>query len=132
MTPEELSNLINSAVKSLISAQKIEKVEIPEIKIERPKSKDHGDFASNIALALSKPVGKNPREVAQLLIEELSKEKSIKKIEIAGPGFLNFTLDTASLGELARTIVEKADRSEERRVGKECSSPCRSRWSPYH
>ena len=109
MTPEELSNLINSAVKSLISAQKIEKVEIPEIKIERPKSKDHGDFASNIALALSKPVGKNPREVAQLLIEELSKEKSIKKIEIAGPGFLNFTLDTASLGELARTIVEKAD-----------------------
>ena len=109
MTPEELSNLINSAVKSLISAQKIEKVEIPEIKIERPKSKDHGDFASSIALALSKPVGKNPREVAQLLIEELSKEKSIKKIEIAGPGFLNFTLDTASLGELARTIVEKAD-----------------------
>lgn len=109
MTPEELSNLINSAVKSLISAQKIEKVEIPEIKIERPKSKDHGDFASNIALALSKPVSKNPREVAQLLIEELCKEKSIKKIEIAGPGFLNFTLDTASLGELARTIVEKAD-----------------------
>ncbi len=109
MTPEELSKLINSAVKSLLSAQKIEKVEIPEIKIERPKSKDHGDFASNIALALSKPVGKNPREVAQLLIEELSKEKSIKKIEIAGPGFLNFTLDTASLGELARTIVEKAD-----------------------
>ena len=108
MTPEELSNLIKSAVESLISAQKIEKVEIPEIKIERPKSKDHGDFASNIALALSKPVGKNPREVATLLIEELSKEKSIKKIEIAGPGFLNFTLDTASLGELARIIVEKS------------------------
>lgn len=108
MTPEELSNLIKSAVESLISAQKIEKIDLPEIKIERPKSKDHGDFASNIALALSKPVGKNPREVATLLIEELSKEKSIKKIEIAGPGFLNFTLDTASLGELARIIVEKS------------------------
>ena len=53
MTPEELSNLINNAVESLITAQKIEKIEIPEIKIERPKSKDHGDFASNIALALS-------------------------------------------------------------------------------
>lgn len=108
MTPEELSNLIKSAVESIISAQKIEKVEIPEIKIERPKSKDHGDFASNIALALSKPVGKNPREIATLLIEELSKDKSIKKIEIAGPGFLNFTLDKASLGELARIIVEKS------------------------
>lgn len=110
MTPEELSNLINNAVESLITAQKIEKIEIPEIKIERPKSKDHGDFASNIALALSKPVGKNPREVALLLIEELSKEKSIKKIDIAGPGFLNFTLDSASLGELARVIVEKASK----------------------
>ena len=110
MTPEELSHLINNAVESLITAQKIEKIEIPEIKIERPKSKDHGDFASNIALALSKPVGKNPREVALLLIEELSKEKSIKKIDIAGPGFLNFTLDSASLGELARVIVEKASK----------------------
>ncbi len=108
MTPEELSNLIKSAVESLISAQKIDKIEIPEIKIERPKSKDHGDFASNIALALSKPVGKNPREVAQILIDELKNEKSIKKIEIAGPGFLNFTLDSASLGELARVIIEKA------------------------
>ena len=58
MTPEELSNLIKNAVKSLISAQKLDPIEIPEIKIERPKSKDHGDFASNIALALSKPVGK--------------------------------------------------------------------------
>ncbi|MFZ9802792.1 MAG: arginine--tRNA ligase [Candidatus Nanopelagicales bacterium] len=109
MTPEELSNLIKNAVKSLISAQKLDPIEIPEIKIERPKSKDHGDFASNIALALSKPVGKNPRDVAQLLIEELKNEKSIKKIEIAGPGFLNFTLDTASLGELARVIIEKAN-----------------------
>jgi arginyl-tRNA synthetase len=108
MTPEELSNLIKNAIESLISAQKIEKIDLPEIKIERPKSKDHGDFASNIALALSKPVGKNPREVATLLIEELSKEKSIQKIEIAGPGFLNFTLDSASLGELARVIIEKA------------------------
>ncbi len=107
MTPEELSNLISKATKSLIAAKKIELVELPEIKIERPKSKDHGDFASNIALALAKPTGKNPREVAQLLIDELKVEKSIKKIEIAGPGFLNFTLDTASLGELARVIVEQ-------------------------
>ncbi len=107
MTPEELSNLISKATKSLIAAQKIEIVELPEIKIERPKSKDHGDFASNIALALAKPTGKNPREVAQLLVDELKAEKSIKKIEIAGPGFLNFTLDTASLGELARVIVEQ-------------------------
>ena len=78
MTPEELSELIKNAIETLISAQKIEKIDFPEIKIERPKSKDHGDFASNIALALSKPVGKNPREVAALLIEELNKEKSIK------------------------------------------------------
>ena len=108
MTPEELSNLINKAIESLVAAQKLDLAELPEIKIERPKSKEHGDFASNIALALAKPTGKNPREVAQLLIDTLKVEKSIKKIDIAGPGFLNFTLDTASLGELAKLIVEQS------------------------
>lgn len=59
---------------------------------------------------MAKPAGKNPRDVAQLLVDDLSKNPGIKKIEIAGPGFLNFTLDSASLGELARTIIEQSDK----------------------
>ena len=110
MTPEELSKTIKESLESLIASQKLEVSVIPEIKIERPKSKDHGDFSSNIALMVAKPAGKNPRDVAQLLVDDLSKNPGIKKIEIAGPGFLNFTLDSASLGELARTIIEQSDK----------------------
>lgn len=110
MTPEELSKIIKESLESLVASQKLEVSVIPEIKIERPKSKDHGDFSSNIALMVAKPAGKNPRDVAQLLVDDLSKNPGIKKIEIAGPGFLNFTLDSASLGELARTIIEQSDK----------------------
>ena len=110
MTPEELSKIIKNCLESLISAQKLQVDQIPEIKIERPKSKDHGDFASNIALAVSKAAGESPRDVAQILSEELLKEKKFKKIDIAGPGFLNFTLDTASLAEIAQTIVNRKEK----------------------
>lgn len=110
MTPEELSKTIKESLESLVASQKLDLPEIPEIKIERPKSKDHGDFASNIALMVSKSAGKNPREVAQLLVDELSKNPGIKKVDIAGPGFLNFKLDSASLGELAKSILEQADK----------------------
>jgi len=110
MTPEELSKTIKKSLESLISAKKITVNDIPEIKIERPKSKDHGDYASNIALMVAKPAGVNPREVAQLLVDELSKNSAFKKVEIAGPGFLNFTLESASLGEVVRTIIKEANK----------------------
>ena len=110
MTPEELSKTIKKSLESLISAKKIAVSDIPEIKIERPKNKDHGDYASNIALMVAKPAGVNPREVAQLLVDELSKNPAFKKVEIAGPGFLNFTLESASLGEVVRTIIKEANK----------------------
>ena len=110
MTPEELSKTIKKSLESLISAKKIAVNDVPEIKIERPKSKDHGDYASNIALMVAKPAGVNPREVAQLLVDELSKNSAFKKVEIAGPGFLNFTLESASLGEVVRTIIKEANK----------------------
>lgn len=110
MTPEELSKTIKKSLESLISAKKIAVKDIPEIKIERPKNKDHGDYASNIALMVAKPAGVNPREVAQLLVDELSKNPALKKVEIAGPGFLNFTLESASLGEVVRTIIKEANK----------------------
>ncbi len=110
MTPEELSKTIKKSLESLISAKKIAVSDIPEIKIERPKNKDHGDYASNIALMVAKPAGVNPREVAQLLVDELSKNQAFKKVEIAGPGFLNFTLESASLGEVVRTIIKEANK----------------------
>ena len=75
-----------------------------EIPLERPKKRDHGDYASSIALQLSKSAGRSPREIALALQRVLEIEPNLSKVEIAGPGFINFTLNRASQAELVRTI----------------------------
>ncbi|SCF10452.1 arginyl-tRNA synthetase [Micromonospora mirobrigensis] len=73
--------------------------------MERPRNPDHGDYASTLALQLSKKVGVPPRELAAGLAEQLGRAPGIKSVEIAGPGFLNIRLDAAAAGQLARVIV---------------------------
>ena len=81
-----------------------------EVPLERPKNREHGDYASSIALQLAKLAGKNPREIATMLQGELSALPNISKVEIAGPGFINFTLNRASQAELVN-IINKAGKS---------------------
>ncbi len=76
------------------------------IKLERPKDRTHGDYASSIALQLAKPAGKNPREVAQIIAEQLHGVEGISKVDIAGPGFINITLNRASQAALVETILK--------------------------
>ena len=75
-----------------------------EIPLERPKNRDHGDYASSIALQLAKSAGKSPREIATALQSALAAEPNISKVDIAGPGFINFTLNRASQAELINVI----------------------------
>lgn len=75
------------------------------IVLERPKNRDHGDYATSIALQLAKAAGKNPREVATLLQEEIAALPGVSKVDIAGPGFINITLDRADQAELVRSIL---------------------------
>ena len=70
------------------------------IQLDRPKSIEHGDFSSNLAMMLAKPLKKNPRELANLIIEKLPASPFIEKVEIAGAGFINFYLS-----EKARTLI---------------------------
>lgn len=109
MTPEELSLAIENSLNEALAEGQLEFVEgadRPQVKVERPKNRDHGDWATNIALQLSKKVGKNPREVATILSERIQQIDGVMKVDIAGPGFLNIVLDAAAAGELAKTIVE--------------------------
>ncbi len=76
-----------------------------EIPIERPKNREHGDYATSIALQLAKQLGKSPRDVAAILQQHLIAEANLSKVEIAGPGFINFTLNRASQAELVKTII---------------------------
>ncbi len=79
---------------------------VPEnIPLERPKNRDHGDYASSIALQLAKPAGKNPRDVAQMLKADLESLAEVSAVNIAGPGFINITLNRASQADLVRTIL---------------------------
>ena len=94
-----LNDLLKAALKSVAPDQ----LEIT-ILLERPKQANHGDFATNLALQLAKPLKRNPRELATLLLAELPPSKLIDKAEVAGAGFINFTLaadaKTAVVGEV--------------------------------
>jgi arginyl-tRNA synthetase len=76
-----------------------------EVSVERPKVKEHGDYATNVALQLAKPAGRNPREVAALVKAHLEHAPGIDSVEIAGPGFLNIRLSGDALGQVAKEVV---------------------------
>ena len=101
MTPEELASHIHD----LLLAE-IAQGHLSLDPNERPRNRDHGDWASNIAMQLAKKAGMNPRDFAQILVSGLNELDGIDSAEIAGPGFINIRLAAASAGELARSIVE--------------------------
>ena len=109
MTPAELSATVLAAIRSTVDAGELalpaDVLASLEVTVERPKNRDHGDYATNVALQLAKRAGKPPRAVAELIAPKLVAISGIKSAEIAGPGFINVTFDTAVQGELARTIV---------------------------
>ncbi|MFJ4027634.1 arginine--tRNA ligase [Paenarthrobacter sp. NPDC089989] len=109
MTPEELSTAISTCLKDAVAAGEIALAEsaLPnDVRVERPKNRDHGDWATNIALQLAKQAGTNPREFAGILSNRLQEIPGVTGVEIAGPGFLNITVDAAAAGALAKVIVE--------------------------
>jgi arginyl-tRNA synthetase len=77
-----------------------------EVHVERPRQREHGDWATNVAMQLAKKAGTNPRAFAEELARRLAEHPGVAKVDVAGPGFLNITLDAAAAGELARAIVE--------------------------
>ena len=107
MTPEQLAAAIRAALAELVAAGELS-VEVPEtLRVERPRQQGHGDWSTNIAMQLAKPAGMPPRDLAAKLAAALSPVPGIAAVDVAGPGFLNITVDAASAGELARTIVEE-------------------------
>ena len=81
----------------------------PAIQVENTKDKTHGDFASNIAMMLAKPAGMKPRDLAEKLIAALPDDAGISKVEIAGPGFLNFYQNTQALAARLDDLLADAN-----------------------
>jgi arginyl-tRNA synthetase len=106
VNPSELAAAVLTAVTACLDAGEFTGTRPSEVVIERSKNRDHGDYATNVALRLAKGAGRPPRELAEAIAVRLRTVDGIAKVDVAGPGFLNITLSAATLGQLARTIVE--------------------------
>lgn len=104
---EELTALIHQSLDALVASGTLPDTLSPQVKIDRTKDKSHGDLATNVALTLAKPAGKNPRELAQLICDSLPSSQLIAKTEIAGPGFINFYLSAQSNHAVINTILNE-------------------------
>ncbi len=82
---------------------------LPTFVVERTKNREHGDFATNVALLLAKAAGRKPRDLAQALVDALPSRTEIAKVEIAGPGFINFFLSPAAYQREVRAAIEGGD-----------------------
>ena len=98
---------ISAAILQILNqAQSQLNCEIPgELTLDRPKNREHGDYATSIALALAKPSGQPPRKIAEIIVAGLSRRADIAAVEIAGAGFVNITLATASQGGVISNIL---------------------------
>jgi len=109
VTPAELSASLHAALTAAVAdgTFALAADDLPDtVHVERPRQREHGDWATNVALQLAKKAGMNPRAFAEELTRRLAEVPGIAKVDIAGPGFLNITLDAAAAGELARSIVD--------------------------
>tara|TARA_R100000049_G_scaffold3836_1_gene8289 strand:- start:31696 stop:33459 length:1764 start_codon:yes stop_codon:yes gene_type:complete len=106
---DQLKELIESALASLIAQQSLPAdVSSADVQLERTKDRSHGDFASNIAMVLAKPAKMNPRQIATLIVDALPQHEMIEKVEIAGPGFINFSLSASSRQQVVADVLKKA------------------------
>ncbi|MBT1180290.1 arginine--tRNA ligase [Bifidobacterium vespertilionis] len=113
MSPEALSELISKIAHELVAEGKAGQLTedlippVEKLAVMRPKDRAHGDWASNIAMQLAKKAGLKPRDLAEPFAAALAADPGIKSVEVAGPGFINITLDSASAAAIVDTVLEQ-------------------------
>ena len=107
MNPAQLSTAVVNALTSLVERGQLDLPDgVPSsVTVERPREKGHGDYATNAALQLAKRAGTNPRALGELLATELRQADGVAAVEVAGPGFLNVTVEAGAQGRVAADIV---------------------------
>ena len=114
---DQLRHIIETALTQLISQKSLPELVLPEIQIDRTKDKSHGDFACNIAMVLARSAKINPRQIATLLVEALPDTDFITQVDIAGPGFINFTLSADAAQEIVKTILQAGEQFGQSQLG---------------
>ncbi|MEW4285891.1 arginine--tRNA ligase [Priestia koreensis] len=117
---EQVKDRLKEEVKqAVLKAELAQEEQIPEVVLETPKDKAHGDYSTNMAMQLARVAKKAPRMIAEAIIENFDKSKaSIEKIEIAGPGFINFYMDNSYLTDVIPTVLNAGAAYGESDAGK--------------
>ena len=102
---EHIRSLLEHALAALRDDGDLTLDPLPDIAVERSRGDGHGDFASPLALALARVARRKPREIAERIVARLPQSASITSVEIAGPGFINFSVATAAFTETVRRII---------------------------
>lgn len=110
MEPRALAAVIAAATMELGRARGVDLAVLEhDVALERPKNKDHGDWATSIAMKVAKQLGSNPRDIAVELSGALGSVSGIRSVDVAGPGFINITLDAGAAGEILATIIDQGE-----------------------
>ena len=106
---DTLVSLLERALETLKADGVIPADAAPAIRLDAARDKSHGDYASNIAMMLAKPAGMPPRALAEKLVAALPSDEAVSKVEIAGPGFINFFANSAAAANVVRTILDSGE-----------------------
>ncbi|MBJ8348193.1 arginine--tRNA ligase [Antrihabitans sp. YC2-6] len=111
MTPADLAELLRGTAAKVLAERGLDPSVLPvELKVERPRNPEHGDYASNIAMQVGKKAGVTPRDFAGWLATALAETEGIASADIAGPGFLNIRLDASAQGAILSKVLEERER----------------------
>ena len=114
---DQLQDLLKKCIQDLINEGLINEMP-PKVRLDHTKDKNHGDYATNIALMLAKQAKTSPLELAKIIVNQLEDASFIKKTEIAGPGFINFFLSDASSTSIVSEIIELGEMYGKSEIGK--------------
>lgn len=113
-----VEKLLEQALLVLKESQIIPNDLVVDIKVDRTKDNAHGDFATNLALLLAKPCQQTPRSIAELLVSKLPKHHLLERVEIAGPGFINFFMQSQERSQVIAQILEQGQAYGQSSIGK--------------
>ncbi|MBT3473739.1 MAG: arginine--tRNA ligase [Gammaproteobacteria bacterium] len=113
----QLQQLIEAALSQLCNDGTLQLETLPTALVERTRDRTHGDFATNMAMVLAKQAKRNPRELAQLLLDALPESELVVKTEIAGPGFINFFVSDAAYATVIAQVFEQSSSYGKSQVG---------------
>ncbi|NLX75911.1 MAG: arginine--tRNA ligase [Clostridiaceae bacterium] len=115
---EQIKTAVNNAIRKAVSAGELPETDIPDIMLEKPREETFGDLSTNLAMQMAKPAKMAPRQIAQAILKHIDTDGTfICRIDVAGPGFINFYLNNEWLYRTLRLIDEKQDRYGELNIG---------------